>query len=168
MGDAMNIDRQAIFLVTQQLEEKYTRVGTLRDLAGSEETYRLIMREVDRVKSHLLRARTIGAAATLTFLEWFNILEGFEWKCAYCQEKPFQILSHKVRQAQGGTTAENCVPACYRCLSRRRPQVTLFQRKNTPPHPGTEEGNGNLPEHMDVIQEISRDKSYHNDGDSWA
>src|SRR5690242_13355277 len=100
-------DKQALLLVIQRLECKYTRVETLRRLAGTEENYRVIMREVDRVKSQLTRARAIGAVATLTIREWFAILDRFEWKCAYCQERPFQVLSHQFLQAQGGTTAEN-------------------------------------------------------------
>ena len=124
-------DRQALLLVIQNIECKYTRMETLRRLAGTEENYRLIIREVDRVKSQLSRARAIGAAATLTIMEWFAILDRFDWKCAYCQKQSFQVLSHKIAQAQGGTTAENCLPACYRCLNRHRARVTLFQSKKT-------------------------------------
>lgn len=113
-------DEQTLLRVINIIEQKYTRVETLRDLAGSEENYLLIMREVDRVKDQLMRARALGAAATLNVLEWFTILEHFSWKCAYCRTKPFQVLSHKVSQARDGTTAENCVPACHSCIFKRR------------------------------------------------
>lgn len=116
-------DKQTLLRVISLIEQKYTRVETLRDLAGSEENYLLIVREVDRVKDQLIRARTLGATATLTVLEWFTILEHFSWQCAYCRTKPFQVLSHKISQARGGTTAENCVPACHSCIFRRRRNV---------------------------------------------
>ncbi len=105
------------------MEQKYTRVETLRELAGSEESYLLIMREVDRVRDQVARARALGAAATLNVVDWFTILDSYAWKCAYCQTRPFQVMSHQIPQAMGGTTPENCVPACHSCIFKRRNHV---------------------------------------------
>lgn len=113
-------DAQTLLRVVSTMEQKYTRVETLRDLAGTEETYLLIIREMDRVKDQLMRARSLGAAATLTVVDWFAILDRFSWQCAYCRSKPFQVMSHRISQATGGTTAENCVPACHSCIFKRK------------------------------------------------
>ena len=80
----------------------------------------IIIREIDRVKSQLLRARCLAAEATLTLVDWLTILDTFGWRCAYCQAKPFQVMSHVIPLSHGGTTADNCVPACYGCCGRRR------------------------------------------------
>lgn len=106
------------------LEQKPLRVETIRQLAGTEENYRIIIRELDRVKAQLTRAHTFHAAATLTLVDWLLTLERFNWCCAYCQLKPFQVMSHILPLWHGGgTTPENCVPACYRCVARRKRDV---------------------------------------------
>jgi hypothetical protein len=114
-------DRQVLFRVAQwTLEHRYFRVEMIRQLAGTEENYLVIMKEIDRVKAQLKRARTLAADATLTVVDWVQILERFEWQCAYCQEKPFEVMSHIIPLPRGGTTPENCVPSCYSCSSGTR------------------------------------------------
>ena len=105
-------------LIDQAIGHRYLRIEKIRLLAGSEENYYIIIREVDRVRAQLLYARAENAAATLTVKEWFTLLDRFEWKCAYCQERPFQVMSHIISRSEGGTTAENCVPACHSCISK--------------------------------------------------
>jgi len=116
---------QVLSLIDQAIGRKYLRVEHIRRLARSEEKYRMIIREVDRVKAQLLYARSDNAAATLTVREWFTILDRFSWKCAYCGEKPFQVMSHVIIRSEGGTTAENCVPACHSCISKPNKKVLL-------------------------------------------
>jgi hypothetical protein len=126
-------DRQAIFHVAQRVvEQKYFRVEKIRELAGTEENYLLIIREIDRVKAQVKRARSMEVDATLTVVDWIMILEQFEWHCAYCQGGPFEIMSHVIPLPRGGTTPENCVPSCYSCstgarkrYARRRLQAQL-------------------------------------------
>ncbi|HEY4385725.1 MAG TPA: HNH endonuclease signature motif containing protein [Ktedonobacteraceae bacterium] len=132
-------DRQALFRIAQWAEtRKYIRVEKVRELAGSEETYLLIIREMDRVKGQLQRARTLEAQATLTLTDWLVILEQFDWNCAYCQSRSFEIMSHLVPLPRGGTTAENCVPACYSCIPSKHKNSTshrvqtLLARGRTP------------------------------------
>jgi 5-methylcytosine-specific restriction endonuclease McrA len=56
-----------------------------------------------------------GQPATLTCAEWVNILNHFEGKCAYCG-KNGDNLEHFIPLSQGGgTTYNNCVPACQSC-----------------------------------------------------
>ncbi len=88
---------------------------TIRRLAGTEENYLLFVQELDRVESQCSQTRRLHAEATLTLLEWLEALAYFHWRCAYCQEKPFQVMSHYLPLSQGGTTALNCLPACYHC-----------------------------------------------------
>ncbi len=114
-----------LILVNQAIEHKYLHVETIRQLAETEENYRIIIREVDRVKMQLKYARSYNVPATLTILAWFTILDHFKWKCAYCQSKPFQSMSHLIPQKEGGTTAENCVPACRSCISRSTQKAGL-------------------------------------------
>jgi hypothetical protein len=120
---------QILSLIDQARENKYLRVETVRRLAGTEENYRIIIRELDRVKAQLMYARTGNAPATLTVTEWFTILDRFEWKCAYCRNKPFQAMSHVSPQRERGTTAENCVPACHSCISKPNKKISLPEKE---------------------------------------
>ncbi len=72
--------------------------------------------EVQRVRTQTLRARLAGAPATLTLKEWLNTLDNFHWHCAYCHGS-FEVMEHYIPlpDPKGGTTAENCVPACHKC-----------------------------------------------------
>jgi hypothetical protein len=131
-------DRQILFRVAQWVDGNRKVVKTIRQLAETEENYLIIIREVDRVKAQLEHARTLGAAASLTMVEWLTTLEDFGWRCAYCQSKPFRVMSHMVPLPRGGTVPENCVPACYGCRNRHignecvraRLQTYLSGRKN--------------------------------------
>lgn len=74
-------------------------------------------REIQRVRSQNWRAKKAGESATLTIAEWLDILEAFQYKCAYCQTGPYELMEHyiPIGQKTGGTTAKNCVPACRKC-----------------------------------------------------
>ena len=68
------------------------------------------------VAKNIHRARMVGNKATLTIEEWRNILELHNWTCFYCKVKPYVVLEHKTPICKGGgTTADNCVPACVEC-----------------------------------------------------
>jgi 5-methylcytosine-specific restriction endonuclease McrA len=52
----------------------------------------------------------------LTLAEWLQTLADFRGLCAYCQERPFAHLEHFIPiDAGGGTTLDNCIPACGQC-----------------------------------------------------
>ena len=108
-------ETQTLLEVAQWTATHRNRRCTIRQLAGTEENYRLLIRELDRVESQCLRAGTQHVEATLTLVEWIEALNHFHWLCAYCMEKPFRVMSHYLPLPQAGTTALNCLPACYRC-----------------------------------------------------
>src|SRR6266700_5958556 len=71
---------------------------------------------VKALSSHLKRAMDASTPATLAPIEWIASLAYFGGKCAYCRHRPIQVLEHFLPIALGGgTTADNCVPACHRC-----------------------------------------------------
>ena len=71
--------------------------------------------EQRRVSHQCTRARKAGLPATLTMVEWLQTLIDFGGRCAYCSG-PFDDLEHYIPISQGGgTTAQNCVPACRYC-----------------------------------------------------
>ena len=114
-------DKQILFQVAQWcIENKYKRIEQIRQLARTEENYLILSKEIDRVDGQLWQARRLHAQATLTLVDWLMTLDDFDWQCAYCQAKPFQVMSHFVPLPTGGTTPDNCVPACYSCRASRR------------------------------------------------
>jgi 5-methylcytosine-specific restriction endonuclease McrA len=79
------------------------------------------LQEYTRVKTHLARARAAGLPATLTLDQWLKTLDDFDDQCAYCRRRPLEALDHFVPiSAGGGTTADNCVPACLQCNVGKR------------------------------------------------
>lgn len=73
-------------------------------------------RELYRVNSHLRRAKQLGFLATLTLTEWLRAIEAFGGLCAYCQQQPYEEMEHFIPLSLGGgTTADNCIPACKEC-----------------------------------------------------
>jgi hypothetical protein len=128
-------ERQIFFRVAQWVDEGNRRVvQAIRDLAETEENYLIIIREIDRLAGQITNARIRKVRATLTLTDWFITLEDFNWLCAYCQSKPFQVMCHVLPLQVGGTTPENCVPACYSCCRYRkkgdlRVQTYLARRK---------------------------------------
>ncbi len=107
-------DMQTLLEVARWTLNHQNRRSILRQLAKTEENYLLLIRELERVESQRFRAQTLRAEATLTLVEWLETLNAFHWSCAYCQSKPFEVMSHYLPLPEGGTTATNCVPACHR------------------------------------------------------
>jgi 5-methylcytosine-specific restriction endonuclease McrA len=66
------------------------------------------------------RAKAKNLPATLTDEQWDQALSYFENKCAYCIAEPYQVLEHFVPiNKGGGTTADNCIPSCNMCNSKK-------------------------------------------------
>lgn len=77
--------------------------------------------EEQRIKIHLYRARKAGTPATLTLGQWITALKRYHYLCAYCQTNPYEVLEHYIPLSSGGgSTEENCVPACKSCNSKKR------------------------------------------------
>lgn len=73
-----------------------------------------------QVSSHLERARKANVPATLTLRQWARTVAYFKGKCAYCRSRPFQVLEHFIPiSLGGGTTEDNCIPACQKCNSKK-------------------------------------------------
>jgi HNH endonuclease len=72
--------------------------------------------ERQRLRGQVMRAKEKKLSATLTLREWLDTCQAFRWKCAYCQTGPYEVMEHYIPIAKGGgTTKENCVPACFKC-----------------------------------------------------
>jgi len=75
--------------------------------------------EINRVWKHCHRARKKSLPATLTIHEWLDLLNRYQWRCAFCGG-PFETIEHVNPLGRGGgTTAQNCVPACRICNDAR-------------------------------------------------
>lgn len=70
---------------------------------------------------HQRDSRKHGVPATLTHEEWLSILEKFNYSCAYCGDSTAKLAQeHWVPLSRGGGyTAENIVPSCKVCNSRK-------------------------------------------------
>jgi hypothetical protein len=67
------------------------------------------------------RTRKEGLPATLTISEWEAIRDGFDHRCVYCNRQMSRLVKeHTIPVIQGGGyTAENILPACQSCNSRK-------------------------------------------------
>ena len=77
------------------------------------------------LQRHLREAKKAGRTATLRLHDWFATLQHFGGYCAYCQKQPYQVLEHFIpinpgQENGGGTTVDNCVPACERCNKKKQ------------------------------------------------
>lgn len=76
----------------------------------------MIATERKRVEHHIKRAKELNLHATLTFEQWIETLNHFDWKCAYCPSGDYELLEHFIPiNHEGGTTQLNCVPSCRSC-----------------------------------------------------
>jgi 5-methylcytosine-specific restriction endonuclease McrA len=80
------------------------------------------VRATARRAEYRRRVRELAATAgpnTLTAAEWAATLDLFAGTCAYCY-RPAEAQDHVVPVSKGGEhTADNVVPACTRCNSRK-------------------------------------------------
>lgn len=77
-------------------------------------------KERRRVRIHAIQSYRAGLPATLTLDDWLVTIHMFNGLCAYCRKTPFEVLEHVIPADKGGgTTADNCVPACRTCNSRK-------------------------------------------------
>jgi 5-methylcytosine-specific restriction endonuclease McrA len=75
--------------------------------------------EARRIAYQKKESRKAGVAFTLTVAQWLETLDYFGRRCAYCGGD-YQVLEHYIPVSRGGgTTADNCVPACVPCNRRK-------------------------------------------------
>jgi len=69
------------------------------------------------------RAKMKNLPATLTDEQWESVKSLFEYKCAYCGVKTKLTQEHIIPvSVGGGYTADNIIPACKSCNSKKRAQ----------------------------------------------
>lgn len=123
--------RQLLQVAEWTLQNHHLVMSAIRKQASSEEQYLIIARELDRVRDNNARARSLHAEATLTLVDWLVIVDSYHWQCAYCQEKPFEVMHHRIPLREAGTTSFNCLPACRSCRSRRKKKLPDLVPLNT-------------------------------------
>lgn len=67
------------------------------------------------IQSALRRARRAGLPATLTVAQWAATVAHFADRCAFCGGAWCLVEHATPIELGGGTTADNCLPACYSC-----------------------------------------------------
>lgn len=86
-------------------------------------------RYVNHVNAQLRRTKELGLLSTLTIAQWKFAIEYFNGLCAYCQKKQWSAIEHFIPVCNGGgTTSENCIPACTACNGKKlgKPARTVF------------------------------------------
>lgn len=81
-----------------------------------------------KVARNVGRAKQRKVAATLTDLEWLQILYHFEYTCAFCDGKA-ETMEHVVPLRWGGGTHRlNVVPACMKCNNENDKVLQRLER----------------------------------------
>ncbi len=77
-------------------------------------------RRTSIVFHNLLRTANLKLPSTLTLVEWDETLGYFCNRCAYCGTLDWTTMDHFIPvSAGGGTTRDNCVPACLECNQKK-------------------------------------------------
>src|SRR5260370_23082151 len=128
--------RQLLQVAEWTMQNHRHVMSAIREQAASEEQYLIIARELDRVKAHITLARSLHAEATLTLVDWLVIVDSYHWHCAYCQEKPFEVMHHRIPLREGGTSPFNCLPAFRSCRTSQKkippdltPLITTIEKR---------------------------------------
>lgn len=109
-----------------------------------------LLRERKRVQTNLHRAQENDSEATLTLHEWMTILDAFGLKCAYCGDV-YELIEHIIPVSKdGGTTKENCVPACKSCNAKKSNKLIHLQPELMP----TNNRHPLLSKRLDKINEV--------------
>lgn len=75
-------------------------------------------------RKHAKRRSRININADLTRTEWTEILKKYLHKCAYCGSSKKLTQDHIIPLSKGGHhTANNVVPACHQCNSKKGNQT---------------------------------------------
>lgn len=78
------------------------------------------------VTSNRKRTIAVGAPTTLTDEQWARVLMSHDNRCVYCGAFGRMHLDHIVPVSKGGgTTEDNCAPACKRCNSSKNDSDVL-------------------------------------------
>ena len=90
------------------------------ELASYFAQYRRDHRDVRQAIHARRRARKLEAEGSYTTIEWVELLQRWNWTCAYCGEHGALEPEHRIPLARGGSNSiENILPACRRCNQRK-------------------------------------------------
>ncbi len=90
------------------------------ELASYFARYRREHRDVRQGIDARRRARKLGAEGSHTTMEWIELLQKWNWTCAYCGESAALQPDHRVPLGRGGSNwIENILPACGPCNQRK-------------------------------------------------
>jgi len=115
------------------LEERRSRAASYRAIhckaiKARSAAYEVVHPEVRRTIKARRKARMKALPATLTTEQWKAILAAYKHRCAYCGKK--ERKRHSLTQDHvvpvkkgGGTTANNIVPSCRSCNSKKSTQL---------------------------------------------
>jgi len=82
--------------------------------------YRREHRDVRQAIDARRRARKFLAQGSYTTLEWIELLQKWNWTCAYCGDSGALQPEHRIPLARGGSNLiDNILPACGRCNQRK-------------------------------------------------
>lgn len=82
-----------------------------------------------QVDIQIYRAKKANLPATLSQAQWAATLKHFNGRCAYCQARSYECIDHFIPLKQGGgSTQNNCVPACASCNTcKDHPKFVLLK-----------------------------------------
>jgi 5-methylcytosine-specific restriction endonuclease McrA len=77
------------------------------------------------------RARKAMVESTLTTAQWFDILDIFHHRCAYCLRTDVALhKDHVIAISRGGgNVEENVVPCCKRCNSQKKDRPVFMMAR---------------------------------------
>lgn len=112
----------------QEYKRKH-RLANIKEITEKERIYRLENPDVGRMAGQRYRAKMNKLPYNLTNKQWGNILNDFGGKCAYCgmtEEEHLKEWNERLHQdhfialdSGGEYTADNIIPACRSCNSRK-------------------------------------------------
>jgi 5-methylcytosine-specific restriction endonuclease McrA len=95
------------------LRQRRYRVANRRFIVLRNRSYYLAHKEEFFAAARNRAAMKRGAVDRLTAAQWREIVEFFDYRCAYCLQRLPLTQDHVIALSRGGThTAENVVPAC--------------------------------------------------------
>ena len=81
-------------------------------------------REYAKLVTHEGRARNLEQVGHLPLRPWLTTLNYFYWRCAYCQQSPYEHIDHFIPLChKGNSTLQNCVPSCQSCNKKKGQRI---------------------------------------------
>jgi len=82
--------------------------------------YRREHRDVRQGIEARRRARKLQLEGSYTTIQWIELLQKWNWTCAYCGDSGALQPEHRTPLGRGGSNLiENILPACARCNQRK-------------------------------------------------